>query len=447
MRRGKKLLALLLTVVVLAGASYGATKLSVTAQQPEEEQTTTVFSLDPAAVTGLSWEYSEELAFDKEDGSWTYRENPTFPVEVSFLETILEALTDVKSYKTIEAVENWDTYGLEIPVCTISVTTDQTYDLAIGIETSLGGQRYFSTGDGKVYLVDSDVLTPFAYGLYDLMAEQSMPQVTQLTAVTLERPGSTETIQYLPENDRTYSEAYVWFWGEKTLDTQLTERFLANVTALPLTDCVNYDASDLSSYGLEDPEIIATVFDGGEERYTLKISPEIDGSRYALLPGTRMVYKISDNVAQTLLYTTAADLLPDEVVLMDWDTVTKISVTLDGIHYDFRPDIRENTDDEGSPTQERIWTLEGRETELETVLEDLTDMESSGYATGLTPEGESRIAFQICRDRAAFGEVELAFFTYTSTDCVVTLEGSATVTVSREKVEALIQKISELLAS
>ena len=447
MKRGKKLLTLLLVLVLLAAASFGATKLSAKTEVPEEEKTETVFSLDPETVTSLSWEYSEALTFDREEDGWTYRENTAFPVEESFLNTILDTLTDVESYKTIESVENWDTYGLEIPVCTISVTTDKTYELAIGIETSLGGQRYFSMGDGKVYLVESSMIDPFAYGLYDLLAEQSMPQVTDLTAVTLERPGGTETITCLPENNLTYSDDYVWFWGDKTLDTQLTDRFLANITALPLTDCADYDAQDLSAYGLDTPEITATVYDGGVEGYTLEISPEIKGTRYARLPGTNMVYTVSDSVAQALLYTTWADLLPDEVLLMDWDTVTKVSVSLNGATHDFLPDTKEVTDEEGNTTQEPVWTLNGQEAALEEVLETLTGLASSGYATGMTPEGESRIAFRISRDRATFSEVELAFFTYNSTDCVVTLDGTATVTVSRETVDGLIEKMEGILNS
>lgn len=446
MKRGKKLLTLLLVLVLLAAASFGATKLSVKTEAPEEEQTEKVFSLKPEKVTSLSWEYSEALTFDREDG-WTYRDNSAFPVEESFLNTILDTLADVESYKTIESVENWDTYGLEIPVCTISVTTDETYDLAIGIETSLGGQRYFSIGDGKVYLVDSAIIDPFAYGLYDLLAEQSMPQVTNLTAVTLERPGGTQTITCLPENDLTYSDDYIWFWGDKTLDTQLTDRFLANVTALPLTDCANYDAQDLSAYGLDAPEITATVYDGGEEAYTLDISPEIKGTRYARLPGTNMVYTVSDSVAQTLLYTTYADLLPDEVLLMDWDTVTRVSVSLDGTTYDFLPGTKEVTDEDGNTTQAPVWTLDGQETALEEALDTLTGLASSGYATGMTPEGENRLTFRVYRDRAAFSEVELAFHTYNSTDCIVTLDGTATVTVSRENVDDLVGKMEEILNS
>lgn len=447
MKRSKKLLTLLAVLVLLAAASYGATKLSVKTEAPEEEQTETVFTLDPEKVTSLSWEYSEELTFDRKEETWTCRENAAFPVEESFLDAILDTLTDVESYKTIDTVENWDTYGLEIPVCTISVTADATYDLSIGIETSLGGQRYFSMGDGKVYLVDSSILEPFQYGLYDLLAEQSMPQVADLTAVTLERPGGTETITCLPENDLTYSDDYIWFWGDKTLDTQLTERFLANVTALPLTECADYDARDLSVYGLDTPEIRATVYDGGVESYTLEISPEIKGTRYARLPGTNMVYTVSDSVTQALLYTTYADLLPDEVVLMDWNTVTKVSVSLDGSSFDFMPGTKEVTDEEGNTTQVSVWTLDGQEAALEEVLETLTGLASSGYATGMTPEGESQITFRIYRDRETFGEVELAFYTYNSADCIVTLDGTATVTVSRENVDSLIGKMEEILNS
>lgn len=448
MKRGKKLLTLALVLLVLCGGTLLASRLTVDLDTQEEAvSTTTVFTLDADTVTSLAWEYSEDLAFDKEGDSWVYRENSKFPVDSSYLETIFTTLSSVDSYKTIENIENWDTYGLEIPVCSITVTAGQTYQLAIGIETTMGSQRYFSTGDGKVYLVDNTILEPFQYGLYDLMEAQQMPQVEQVTAMTVTTPEGSYTLTYDPDSGRTYSDDYVWFMGDEALDTTQAEAMVGVVTQLSLGQCENYDAQDLSQYGLDTPELSATVWDGGKEAYTLTISAPADGSCYALLPGTDMVFRIDDAISETLRYTTAADLRPTDVLRMDWDTVTALTLTLDGQDYTFTQTQKETTDEEGNTVTENVWLRSGEEVALSQWLSSVTGLSSTGSARGLTPEGEPLLRLQIARERDTFAMVELAFYSYSSDTCLVTLDSTATVTVSRQNVAELLETARDLLES
>lgn len=446
MKRNKKLLVLFLVLAGLMAATFAATKIQPETETEEEAQTVTVFSLEPDQVTALEWEYSEELAFDRGAEGWTYRDSDAFPVEESYLESILSTLSQVESSKTIENIDNWDTYGLEVPICSIRVTTDRTYSLAIGIETSLGGQRYFSIGDGKAYLVDSAILEPFRFGLYDLMEAQFMPQVDQVTAMTVKTPEGGYTLTWQPDSGRAYSDSYVWFWEDKTLDTQLTESLVSMVTGLNLTQCQDYDARDLSQFGLDSPAVSVTVYHGGEEAYTLDMGTTEKGC-YVRLPGTNMVYQLEDSILQTLRYTTWAELLPDEVLIMDWDTVEQVGVTLGDRDYTFRRTVETVTDEEGNTTEETRWLLNGEQTGLGPVLTQLTDMASTGYATGITPEGEGEITFRIYRDRETFPELTLGFYAYNSTSCLVILDGDSTVTVSRQAVADLAAAVKTLTKS
>lgn len=446
MNRSKKLLLLGILLLALCGGTFAASRLTVEPDSQEETvPTTTIFTLEESAVTSLRWEYSEELTFDREGEDWVYRENDIFPVDGSYLDTILQTLSQVDSYKTIENIENWDTYGLQIPVCTISVTAGETYDLAIGIETTMGGQRYFSIGDGKVYLVDSAILEPFQYGLYDLMAAQEMPEVGQVTAMTVTTPEGSYTLTYDPEGQRTYSEDYVWFWEDTALDTKEAESLVGVVTQMSLTQCENYDARDLRDYGLDAPELTATVYDGGEIAYTLPISAPKGGSCYVLLPGTDMVYSIDDAIYETLRYTTAADLVPEDVLRMDWDRVNTVTVTLDGADHTFTRSEKETTDDEGNTTTETIWLLGGEETSLSDVLTTVTGLSATGTATGLTPAGDAMLQLTIARERERFAVVELTIYPYSSENCLVTLDGTATVTVSRQDAAELAASLRAIL--
>ena len=183
MKRSKRLFLLLLVLALVLGATWAATLLN---PENEEEETscTTIFTVDADDVTAISWDYSEQLSFVKEDGQWVYEEDPDFPLDESNLEAMLDSVKEIQSSRTIEAVEDWDQYTLEVPICEITVTAgDDTQTIRIGEETALGGERYLSIGDGNAYLVDAQILDAFSYGLYDVLAYESIPSMSEVTAM------------------------------------------------------------------------------------------------------------------------------------------------------------------------------------------------------------------------------------------------------------------------
>ena len=447
MKRSKKLISLLLVLILVLGAAYGAALLDPENQE-NEETVTTVFSLDTGSVTALSWDYSEEVRFEKKDDTWVYTPDEVFPLDTSYIDTILETLTEVTSSKTIEAVEDWDQYTLEAPICEITVTADgNTHTLKIGEETTLGGQRYFSTGDGNAYLVDAGILDAFSYGLYDLLSCEPIPDMTEVKGLTLVSDSQSYEITYQENSGLAYSDDYVWFMDDQVLDTELTQTLLSNITALSWGECVSYNAEDLTQYGLDAPAAIATVrytdtTDSGSELFTLEIGSENGDCRYARIAGSGMVYEIDAAIADTLLYTTYYELQPDEVVLMNWDEVTSIDVTLHGATHTVVKGSKTVTDDEGNETPQTIYTLNGEEVDFSAVTGILDGMASSGYATGLTPERTEEIRLVIHRDQTSFPTVELVFYQYNSESCMTTLNGKATVFADRKTVVALVEEVN-----
>lgn len=443
MKNGKKLLLLLLTLAVLVGAT-AALRLSGGNSAAGEDNAETVFSLDPEAVTNLGWDYSEALSFTAGENGWVCDQDGALPVDETYLDAMLDALTEVKSVKTIENPENLDQYGLEVPICVITVTDGQSRTLSIGQETAVGGQRYFSNGDGNVYLVDGEIIERFAYGRYDILKKQTLPEITQLTGITVQLSGGGYEIVRKEDGGLAYSDDYIWFMDGKALDNELTQSLLNMVTNLNLSQCVDYNADDLTPYSLDSPAAIVTVMDSGEEAYTLEISAADGESCYLRLGGSPMVYELDAKLSNTLCYTTYADLRPDEVLLMDWDTVQSVTVTLDGESYTLTGASEQVTDASGNVAEKTVWSCGGRDTDFASVLDSLTDMASNGYASG-NPEGQPEITFRIFRDRESFSEVALCFYAYNSASCLVTLDGVPTVTVKRETAAELIDQVRSIL--
>ena len=435
MKRGKKLIVLLGVLVVLLGAAYAAAQLN-----PEEEEETvytTIFTLDPEQVTALTWHYSEEVPLVKEEDGWVYEEDPQFPLDTTYVDAMLTALSQIDSSKTIENVENWDEYTLEAAICEINLTVDgEDVTIKVGEETGLGGQRYVSIGDANAYLVDNSFLEPFEYGLYDVLKMEEIPEMDTPVRLEHEADGDSFTIEKQEDSGLAYSDEYIWFLGEKALDTDLTESLLDYVTELAWSECVNYRADDLSKYGLDDPAAVLTLTytdeDSEEEKtFCLELGDEdADGNYYARLAGSQMIY------------TTYEDLKPTDVLLMDWENVTSLDIVLDGETYTLIRSTKTETDEDGNETQTVVYTLNGEEVDGEAITDLLDDITYTGYAGSSVPETGEEIRFVIHRSHATFPEVELAFYRYNSSDCLVVLNGEPTVSVSRQDVVELVEAVN-----
>ena len=339
MKRGKKLTLLLAVLVVLLAVTCAVLKFA-----PEDADTETedpgvsVFTLDPETAAELTWTYEgETLTFVKAGDGWTYAGDSAFPLEESYLTSMLAALSDVIASKTIEAPEDLSQYGLSEPACAVTVTADATTELLIGDETGIGGERYLSVGDGNVYLVDAGILDSFSYQLLDLVKKESIPSMSSVTSLTVDSEVQSYTLSYAEADveEDSEEESYVWFWNGDSglpLDTEQTEALVKTVTSMSWGQCVDYNAAgSLSAYGLDAPTLTVTVTytetaqvetnetgeDGSavyetretEADFTLEIGDYSDGVCYARIAGSQMVYQIDASIGDALLSITYEDLV------------------------------------------------------------------------------------------------------------------------------------------
>lgn len=320
MKRGKKLIVLLAVLAVLLAATCAVLKLTPEDTDAEPEDTgVSVFALDPEAVTELSWTYEgETLTFVKSDGAWAYAGDSAFPLDETYLTTILTALSGVTANKTIEAPEDLAQYGLEEPACAVTVTAGGAAGLLIGDETGIGGERYLSTGDGNVYLVDEDILDSFAYSLLDLVEKETIPSITGVTSLEVISNTQSFTLNYAESGGE--EDDGVWLWNgdsELPLDTELTEALIETVTSMSWGACVDYNAAGtLSDYGLDAPVATVTVNYAETEQaeagasFVLEIGEDASGTCYGRIAGSSMVYEIDASISDAMLTASCESLSP-----------------------------------------------------------------------------------------------------------------------------------------
>ena len=525
MKRSKKLLLMLIGLAVIIAACILVVNLvpKETEVSETEEESTVILTASEDSIKTLSWNMDEDtISFEHGDDGWTYAEDSVFPTDSEILETMADAVSEVTSSKTIENPADLSEYGLEEPWKTVSVILsdgeeDSEVTLNFGDTTSLSGEMYCSLGDGNVYLVDSSVAESFEYELLDVVKKEAVPAMDNVESLSVSSESQALDIEYHEGEGLAYSDDYVWFEKDKTLtelDTELTESYIDNIRNLAFGECVEYNADEeaLALYGLSVPDVSASVCyvssveietnetddDGNpvyttteqENEFAILLGKDDDGNCYVMIDGSSMVYAADDDLYDALAFTTSIDLKPDEALLMDWDEVNAIDITIDGETFalekvtrevveeeteeaedaeeadetaDEESDETEETADEAAdeaesseesetedeaaePVYETVWLLGDEVVYLEGALDMILSLETEGYANGTEPEHNEEVSFVIYRsENEAYPETELILYGYNSASCLAVLNGESTVFVSREDCLSLTEELKALL--
>ena len=468
MKRAKKLLILLDVLIVVCAAAFAASKLNPELNTgSDDSESSAVFTLDADSVTALSFKYTGSLSFERDGGTWYSDDDPDFPLDGTRIDRMVSAISSISAERSIDDPAALSEYGLSDPICRVTVSTGSGEQsvLSFGSEAELGSSRYMSTGDGKVYLVDKNIIDSFDCGLYDLITKELLPDMSNIVSFTVESGDKHYELDHIENSGLAYSDDYVWFYKDGddylTLDTSLTNAFTGKVTGLTWGECVNYKADDdkLKSYGLDEPTAVVkvnyiessdvatnmtdsdgnTIYDTQETEHTFKleIGGYLDDKCYARIAGSQMVYLIDGTICDNLLHATYESLQPDEILDMDWDTVDSVDVDLPSASASF-------TKNEGADG-ETVWLLDGEEKELQPVLDRLNEMLPSDSGSEKEPGTDVLLRFTFHRNTDNFKTVVLEFYNYDSSNCLVSLDGTARLLIARSDFSALLESVSALM--
>lgn len=262
----KKTVKLVSAVVVLGVlcAAYEGVNFYVTSQEEKEteENDTSVdlVSLEADDIIAVSFTADQnEVEFDKKDDSWTEKSDANFPVNQDTVDSAVKGVASLTADQEISDVEDMSQYDLDNPQNTITLTTaDGDTSLQIGMESS-NNQYYVKKEDDdkNVYLVSSSSIEPFMGTLYDFAESGTFPSVTSatITDVKVDKENSYELTQ----------DADNLFWnvsdGKTTekADTTKAGTVTSAVGSLAYDKFVDYNCTDDSKYGFDDPYAVITV--------------------------------------------------------------------------------------------------------------------------------------------------------------------------------------------
>lgn len=447
MKKSKRIIGLSVVLAMLCAATGILTKYE---EKKEEIQNSDaiVLAVPTEEIVTLSWEDTQDaFSFYKKEDVWYYEEDEAFPVSTEKIEQILSYFEEVGVSFTIEEVEDESMYGLDEAVCTIQIGTEEkTYEVRLGNFSKMDEKRYADIGDGRVYLLAEDPKDVLATELSEVILQDTIPDWDYITGISVE--GAVEcNITYQADNTISYSseDVYVLEQNGETqpLDTSLVTNYLYTISTMKLKDYVTYDVTEeqLQQYGLEEPELtiaISYVYTGKDkedvkEVCTLHIGQDQEESEaaYVRVGDSDLVYRLSDDVYETLTAVSYDDLRHKEVLWADQDKVTQIDVTLEQETYSF------TSIEEG---KERVWYYAEEAIDITDVMERLYDLEADTFTEEL-PKGKEEVSFTIYLDEEQFPQVEITCYRYDGTYCLVTINGESTSLVERTAVSEWIETV------
>ena len=262
----KKTVKLVSAVVVLGVlcAAYEGVNFYVTSQEEKEteENDTSVdlVSLEADDITAVSFTADQnEVEFDKKDDSWTEKSDANFPVNQDTVDSAVKGVASLTADQEISDVEDMSQYDLDNPQNTITLTTaDGDTTLEVGMESS-NNQYYVKKADddNNVYLVSSTSIEPFMGTLYDFAESGTFPSVTSatITDVKVDKENGYELTQ---DTDNLFWNVSDGKTTEKA-DTTKVGTVTSAIGSLAYDKFVDYNCTDDSKYGFDDPYAVITV--------------------------------------------------------------------------------------------------------------------------------------------------------------------------------------------
>ena len=463
MNRSKKLYILLGILAVACIATFAVMQMEERKEQIKETGEI-ILELPSESVEALSWECAGNSFTFHRDGIWLYNEDENFPVSEEKVNELLEQFQSFSAAFVIEDVEDYGQYGLDDPVCTISLATaDQTYEVQLGDYSKMDSQRYVSIGDGKVYLVKHDPLDEYDAILSDMIDHDEIPSFDHVTQIQF-AGAETYSISYQKDSTDSYSTDDVYFTQRDgknlPLDTSRVDSYLQSIAALNPVNYVSYNVTDeeLQTYGLDAPELTITVDyategeDGVEDTdtFVLYVSPdpedvktaeeaedggEAEISAYIRVGESQIVYEVSSSNYKKLAAASYDDLRHPEVIWADFSDIQQIDISLEGSSYTL---VSEKDGDE------RTWTCQEEELEIADLQSALGALTADEF-TNEQPSQKEEIGLTIHLGNENFPQVQIKLYRYDGSRCLAAVDGESVSLVERKAVVDLIEAVHAIV--
>ena len=407
MKKSTKLVSAVVVLAVLGGVYVGlntyVSKEEQTESSSEEENKTEVFSVKTDDIKSLEFIVDKkETTFEKKDDSWVKKDETDFPVNQTTLDSAASAIETVEADRVLKNVDNLTEYGLDSPSNTITVdTSDGTTKFNIGDENTSTNQYYITKDDddNTVYVVAASTVTPFMDSLYDYAQGEDFPTIDSSTVKKVQVSEDKDSYVLEENSDgATWDVSSDGSSDKETADTTAAGNVTSGLGNFAFDQFVDYNAEDLSKYGLDKPYATITVDyqeevedmedtssdssesdstaseSDSEDTKTTTVDKQLviyvgdeagDGSRYVTVDN-KQIYTMSTDTLSAVIDKTSSDLWSLIVNYLSVKNLDQLQVTYGGTTNTVNVSRETTTDDDGNDKETTTYQLDGEDIESTT---------------------------------------------------------------------------------
>jgi hypothetical protein len=384
-KRRSSLILLLIAILVLLGAYILLIKqkennANVDAEEEIAEEST-ILSLAADTITTIYFKNENtEMTLEKGgESKWSYKEDTSLPVNQTLVGNMTSALDSVTSSRTITDYADLSSFGLDIPSILVKATLENgsVTTISIGDEAPVTGGYYATVNEGnEVYIITSGFTSYFKYDLVKLTEIESIPNISaeNITHLTVENKGKTSFEAVYNENKSVdYAGMTNWtikqpYETEIPGDEEALTSLMSNYSGLTYLANIDYNATDLSKYGLDEPtstitidyyEVITeeTSETNTEEAETITTTNEYtfellvggtdsDGNYYVKTKDSKAVHTMSAETIAKLTEIDAYNHTYKYINLVNIDSLGTIDAVINGVKYTMEVKKTKDTVDE-----------------------------------------------------------------------------------------------------
>jgi hypothetical protein len=316
----------ILLILVLAG--LGAYVYFVEYPHAEQEaKKKTLFEFKADEATQMTLDYGDhKIVLKKSGNDWRLTEPLDAPADATTVKNLVNAVAECEVKRELkDASSDLSQYGLDKPFVTVTVKLGDK-DLPVfmvGKNTPVGFSTYVERADDKKIVLTSSAFRSGMDKKVKDLRDKTIIDFADNDVQRLDISGEGKNLQLQQKDDKwniVQPAAYA-------ADGASVRSFLSTLRSMRATDFPDDHASDLSTYGLDNPRLKITLHLGKDNaEKNILVGKENDKKEiYVQRGGEPTVYTVSDWVFRDL-DKNLADFRDKTVLAFDRDTLTAVEL-------------------------------------------------------------------------------------------------------------------------
>lgn len=346
-RNTKKAVLAIVVLIVLLAAYWGLSKRKPA--EPVQQTGNVMIDKKDAVVTKIRMTQTAtgtSYVLKKDSNQkWYVEGEEDKAINEPSVDEMIKAATNLKALKIVsQKAENLGQFGLAEGYATAEITYEDntTSVVNIGNKTTDGNGYYAMMGNtGAVYIISAQYGTVLSYQFSDIRERYThLVNPEDLSYISLKQEGKEEIV-IEPNTVESLTTAYGYgtyvmtkgYREPKTvLSDALTKMIVKPATSIIINQFIEDNVTDISKYGLEEPQAHLYIKDTLGNEIDLSIGQE-DGSGnvYIKYADEDSVYTVEKSVIQPILDVTRYYLIDKYVSLENIDDIATVELVAEGV--------------------------------------------------------------------------------------------------------------------